>query len=203
MDNERGESAKQILLTAYTNRAVDEICGMLTEAGIDFLRLGNETSCDPRFAGHLLEQRLGERPKLVEMQRLIREIPVVVSTTMMLQSRPFIFALKHFSLCIVDEASQLLEPAIVGILARGPMDNGQWTMDNSRGTRRSALPLCSAKNEEGGTRKEERGTRNEEGGCLSIGTPQELAKEGVLGRYVERPQVHFDRDTLTIHVVDN
>ena len=150
MDNERGESAKQILLTAYTNRAVDEICGMLTEAGIDFLRLGNETSCDPRFAGHLLEQRLGERPKLVEMQRLIREIPVVVSTTMMLQSRPFIFALKHFSLCIVDEASQLLEPAIVGILARGPMDNGQWTMDNSRGTRRSALPLCSAKNEESG-----------------------------------------------------
>ena len=150
MDNERGESAKQILLTAYTNRAVDEICEMLTEAGIDFLRLGNETSCDPRFAGHLLEQRLGERPKLVEMQRLIREMPVVVSTTMMLQSRPFIFALKHFSLCIVDEASQLLEPAIVGILARGPMDNGQWTMDNSRGTRRSALPLCSAKNEESG-----------------------------------------------------
>ena len=56
------------------------------------------------------------------------------------------------------------------------MDNGQWTMDNSRGT------------------------RNEEGGCLSIGTPQELAQEGVLGRYVERPQVHFDRDTLTISI---
>ena len=110
---------KSLLLTAYTNRAVDEICGMLTTAGIDYLRLGNETSCDPRFSCHLLEQRLGERPKLTKMQRLIREMPVVVATTSMLQSRPFIFSLKHFSLCIVDEASQLLEPSIVGILSRG------------------------------------------------------------------------------------
>lgn len=107
-----------LLLTAYTNRAVDEICDMLTIAGIDYLRLGNETSCDPRFVNHLLEHRLGERPKLAEMQQLIREMPVIVATTSMLQSRPFIFALKHFSLCIVDEASQLLEPGIVGILTK-------------------------------------------------------------------------------------
>ena len=107
-----------LLLTAYTNRAVDEICDMLTVAGIDYLRLGNETSCDPRFVDHLLEHRLGERPKLAEMQQLIREMPVIVATTSMLQSRPFIFALKHFSLCIVDEASQLLEPGIVGILTK-------------------------------------------------------------------------------------
>lgn len=107
-----------LLLTAYTNRAVDEICDMLTTAGIDYLRLGNESSCDPRFAGHLLEQRLGERPKLAEMQQLICEMPVVVATTSMLQSRPFIFSLKQFSLCVVDEASQLLEPSIVGILTK-------------------------------------------------------------------------------------
>ena len=113
-----GDTCKGILLTAYTNRAVDEICDMLTTTGIDYLRLGNEASCDPRFVGHLLEQRLGDRPKLAEMQRLIREMPVVVATTSMLQSRPFIFSLKHFSLCIVDEASQLLEPNIVGILTK-------------------------------------------------------------------------------------
>ena len=112
------KSQISILLTAYTNRAVDEICGMLTSAGIDYLRLGNESSCDPRFASHLLEQRLDERPKLAETKRLIREMPVVVATTSMLQSRPFIFSLKHFSLCVVDEASQLLEPSIVGILSR-------------------------------------------------------------------------------------
>jgi hypothetical protein len=108
----------RILLTAYTNRAVDEICDMLTAANIDYLRLGNEASCDPRFVGHLLEHRLGERPKLAEMQQLIREMPVVVATTSMLQSRPFIFSLKRFSLCIVDEASQLLDPGIVGVLTK-------------------------------------------------------------------------------------
>ena len=86
---------------------------------------------------------------------------------------------------------------------RGERIPSRATRKEERGTRRSALPLCSAKNEERGEKKEERGERREERGCLSIGTPRELAKEGVLGRYVERPQVHFDRDTLTIHVVDN
>ena len=33
-----------ILLTAYTNRAVDEICSMLEDAGIDYLRIGYEAS---------------------------------------------------------------------------------------------------------------------------------------------------------------
>lgn len=35
---------------------------------------------------------------------------------------------------------------------------------------------------------------------VAIGTPQELARQGVLSRYVERPQVLFDRDTLTIRI---
>mgnify|MGYP000343353865 CR=1 FL=1 len=34
-----------LLLTSYTNRAVDEICAMLTEADIDYLRIGNEYTC--------------------------------------------------------------------------------------------------------------------------------------------------------------
>jgi ABC-type cobalamin/Fe3+-siderophores transport systems, ATPase components len=35
---------------------------------------------------------------------------------------------------------------------------------------------------------------------VAIGTPQELAHQGVLSRYVERPQVQFDLDTLTIRI---
>lgn len=41
----------------------------------------------------------------------------------------------------------------------------------------------------------------ERGGGLSVGTPAELAQAGVLSRYVERPQVQFDRDTLTIRII--
>ena len=106
-----------ILLTAYTNRAVDEICAMLEEAGTDYMRIGNETSCDPRFIPHLFESLLGEKPKLDDIRRCIKATPVVVGTTSMFQAYPFIFQLKYFSLCIVDEASQILEPGLVGILS--------------------------------------------------------------------------------------
>lgn len=36
--------------------------------------------------------------------------------------------------------------------------------------------------------------------CLHIGTPQQLALEGVLGTFIERESVTFDPRTLTIHV---
>ena len=106
-----------ILLMAYTNRAVDEICETLSEAGLNFLRLGNEASCDPRFRGHLLDALLGDTPKLDEIRQRISQTSIVVSTTATMQSRPFIFQLKRFSLCVVDEASQILESDIVGLLA--------------------------------------------------------------------------------------
>ena len=35
---------------------------------------------------------------------------------------------------------------------------------------------------------------------LSIGTPEELAQTGVLGKFVERKGIHFDSNTLTIHI---
>lgn len=35
---------------------------------------------------------------------------------------------------------------------------------------------------------------------VAIGTPRQLALEGCLNRYVERPQVRFDRETLTISI---
>ncbi|MBR1548733.1 MAG: AAA family ATPase, partial [Prevotella sp.] len=111
-----------ILLTAYTNRAVDEICGMLTDAGLNYLRIGNASSCDPRFADHLLEHAVGDSAKLGDIRRRIAEARIVVSTTSTLQSRLFVLQLKHFSLCIVDEASQILEPSIIGILASDSVD---------------------------------------------------------------------------------
>jgi iron complex transport system ATP-binding protein len=40
----------------------------------------------------------------------------------------------------------------------------------------------------------------EKGGKLTIGTPQELAAKGALARYVERPGIIFDAQTLTVKV---
>ena len=116
------EAEGDLLLMSYTNRAVDEICAMLEDSGQEYLRIGNETSCDPRFKDRLLENMLGEKPKLDDIRQRIEATPVVVGTTSMLQARPWIFQLKHFSLCIVDEASQILEPGLVGLLSDDSID---------------------------------------------------------------------------------
>lgn len=112
----KSNETPSILLMAYTNRAVDEICSMLTDAGIDYLRIGNESTCDPRFANHLVEAVLEHHPKLDDIRNQIIKCPVVVGTTSTLLARPFVFRMKKFTLTIVDEASQILEPGIVGLL---------------------------------------------------------------------------------------
>lgn len=112
-----GQGEAVILLLSYTNRAVDEICGMLVEAGIDFIRLGNELSCAKAYVPYLISNAIGERAKLSDMRQRLFDARIVVSTTSMLQSRPYLFNLKHFSLAIVDESSQILEPGIIGLLS--------------------------------------------------------------------------------------
>ena len=111
-----------LLLTAYTHRAVDEICSMLEESGQDYLLLGSEAMCDPRFAHRLLSRAFGDQPKLSEMRQRLKDVRIVVSTTLTLLTRPFLFSIKHFSLCIVDEASQILEPYLVGLLSSKQID---------------------------------------------------------------------------------
>ena len=111
-----------LLLTAYTHRAVDEICAMLEESGQDYLRLGSEAACDPRFAHRLLSSAFSEEPKLSDIRQRLERVPIVVSTTLTLLTRPFLLSMKHFSLCIVDEASQILEPYIVGLLSSDSID---------------------------------------------------------------------------------
>lgn len=111
-----------LLLTAYTHRAVDEICAMLEESGQDYLRLGSEAACDPRFAHRLLSSAFSEKPKLSDIRQRLERVPIVVSTTLTLLTRPFLLSMKHFSLCIIDEASQILEPYIVGLLSSDSID---------------------------------------------------------------------------------
>jgi iron complex transport system ATP-binding protein len=35
---------------------------------------------------------------------------------------------------------------------------------------------------------------------LLVGTPQELAERGVMGRFIEHEGIRFDKDTLTIQI---
>ncbi|WP_278993213.1 DEAD/DEAH box helicase [Prevotella melaninogenica] len=105
-----------ILLLAYTNRAVDEICNMLTENDIDYIRIGNEFSCDPKYSDHLLKEVLDDNATLNSIKSTIADARIVVATTSTMNSNAALFNIKHFDLAIIDEASQILEPNIIGLL---------------------------------------------------------------------------------------
>ncbi len=105
-----------ILLLAYTNRAVDEICNMLSEHELDYIRIGNEYSCDSKYSDHLLQEVLDENTTLNSIKSTLSEAQIIVATTSTMNSRSALFNIKHFDLVIIDEASQILEPNIVGIL---------------------------------------------------------------------------------------
>ena len=109
-----------ILLLAYTNRAVDEICNMLTENDIDYIRIGNEFSCDPKYSDHLLKEVLDDNATLNSIKSTIADARIVVATTSTMNSNAALFNIKHFDLAIIDEASQILEPNIIGLLTASP-----------------------------------------------------------------------------------
>lgn len=115
------EPDTSILLLSYTNRAVDEICAMLTDSGIadrtPFIRIGNELSCDKRFVPYLLKYSLDDCPKLTDIQQKMAHTRIFVGTTTAINNRLNLFTLKHFQLAIIDEASQILEPDLIGILS--------------------------------------------------------------------------------------
>ena len=111
------EQDTHIAIMAYTNRAVDEICGKLTAEGIDYLRIGSSLSAAPAYRKQLLQTRVNDCGKLTEVRTLIEQTRVFVGTTTAFNAQPALFQLKQFDLAIIDEASQLLEPHLIGLLS--------------------------------------------------------------------------------------
>lgn len=112
----------QILLLSYTNRAVDEICKSLASIApaVDFIRVGSELSCDEAYCGHLIENELSSCNRRSEVYERIRNCRIIVGTVAAISGKPELFRLKHFDVAIIDEATQILEPQLLGILcARG------------------------------------------------------------------------------------
>lgn len=104
---------ENILLIAYTNRAVDEICERISEiSNLEFIRIGKSEN-----KSTLLSELL-KKSQLKELAQKLKSIPVFVSTQASLLTHAEILELKTFDTLIVDESSQLLEPHLCGILTK-------------------------------------------------------------------------------------
>lgn len=138
-----------VLLLAYTNRAVDEICSKLVEmqgktlaeggdapgeGGMNrlaeggtisekcslkmpgFVRLGSVDNCDSAYREYLFSERVGRMQNLMQVDKLVAETRIWCGTATAFSAQHSLFRLKRFSLAIVDEASQILEPQLLPLL---------------------------------------------------------------------------------------
>lgn len=111
------ETGSDILLLSYTNRAVDEICSKMTKEGIDFIRIGGLLNCAPEYRDKLLSSVAKKTQNMVAFREKLLSTRVFVSTTSSLNGNLSLFKLKKFSLAVVDEASQILEPHLMPLLS--------------------------------------------------------------------------------------
>ena len=106
-----------LLLMAYTNRAVDEICGMLDGINANYIRIGNEHACAPEFRKRLLSKRVEKCDRRQDAARIIQTTDIYVGTVLSISGKPELFELKSIGCAVIDEASHILEPFIVGLLS--------------------------------------------------------------------------------------
>ena len=111
------EPDSSVLIMSYTNRAVDEICSKLQNEGIDFIRVGSELSCSEAYRGNLLSSKVQECNRIDDFRQTITGARVFVGTTTAINSHLSLLKIRQFSLTVIDEASQILEPHVIGILS--------------------------------------------------------------------------------------
>lgn len=112
--------SQQTLLAAYTNRAVDEICEQLIEAGLPFIRVGSRLGTAVPYRRYLLDNMLMDCYSRQTVRDRLLTCPIFVGTITSLLTKPELFQLKQFDVAVVDEASQVLEAPMLALLGQVP-----------------------------------------------------------------------------------
>lgn len=115
-------SDENILLLAYTNRAVDEICEALEsledEDLYSYIRIGSRYGVSEKFHRNLLDQKLRQVANRKQLRQMLKGHRIFTATVASILGKKELFELFQFDTVIIDEASQILEPNLVGLLTR-------------------------------------------------------------------------------------
>lgn len=118
------ETDENIMLLAYTNRAVDEICESIERIGGHikdlYLRIGSNYGTHAHYQDQLLQNAIQGISKRKDLTEFISKKRIFVGTVASVANKTELFKLKSFDRLIIDEASQILEPLLMGLLARFP-----------------------------------------------------------------------------------
>ncbi len=107
----------KLLLVAFTNRAVDEICAKLSGADIDFVRIGSHLNCAKDWQPFLLKEAIKDCATLQSITDFIDNKKVIVGTLQSINGSLAMLKRFHFTTAVIDEASQILEPHILPLLS--------------------------------------------------------------------------------------
>jgi len=109
-------SAKKLLILSFTNRAVDEICQCLIRKGVPFIRAGNSATIeDELLSVQIKDKRFEEIAEIVSNNRIW--VATVQSANAWYLD---ILKITSFDELIVDEASQIVESSILGLISHSP-----------------------------------------------------------------------------------
>jgi len=114
------DNGENIMLLAYTNRAVDELSEAVESISDsiknNYIRIGSRFSSNKKYSDNLFDVKLKKLNTRIELKEMFFKTKVFLSTVSSLQSKEELFSIKQFDTLIVDEASQLLEPMLISIL---------------------------------------------------------------------------------------
>ena len=105
-------TSEKVLILAFTNRAIDEVCLKLNQAELNYLRLGAHNNESISTLANLCE----DTDKLQEISKEINNHRIFCSTVASYHAhREALHNIISFDTLFIDEASQLIEPELIGI----------------------------------------------------------------------------------------
>lgn len=117
-------TSEKLLLVAFTNRAVDEMCAAIEEIGGDvrerYLRVGSRYGTDPLYQDRLLDVQASRQASRKDIKDLLEKQRLFIGTVASVSGRPDLFELLRFDRLLVDEASQIQEPSMASLITRCP-----------------------------------------------------------------------------------